>query len=287
LGGFGADDFEDGSWAGVPLKFPLVQGADCCGRIVAVGDGVDSRSIGQRVMVRSMSDPTGTGAGTFTFGSECNGGFAEYTKAASRDAVAVDSTLTDLELATFPCAYSTAEGMIQRAKMGAERVLITGASGGVGSAAVQLAKRRGAHVTAITTPQKAPDLRTLGADDTLGRDDPYPTQSFDVILDLVGGSRWPDLLDALVSLGRYVTSGAIAGPVVELDLRTLYLRDLTLLGSTNQPDSIFTDLVSYIEAGEIKPMIAATFPLKDLAAAQEAFSTKAHIGKIAIDVAEN
>ncbi len=287
LGGFGADDFEDGSWAGKPLDFPLIQGADCCGRIVAVGPGVNAARIGERVLVRSMSDPTGTGHGTFTFGSECNGGFAEFTTASDNNAVPVNSPLSDTELATFPCAYSTAEGMIQRANLGIERVLITGASGGVGSAAIQLAKRRGAHVTAITTPEKSAALIALGTDATLGRDDPYPAQGFEVILDLVGGPRWPELLDALATRGRYVTSGAIAGPMVELDLRTLYLRDLTLIGSTNQPDSIFTDLVAYIEAGEITPMIAATYPLADMAAAQEAFSSKTHVGKIAIAISQN
>lgn len=175
--------------------------------------------------------------------------------------------------------------MIQRADLGAERVLITGASGGVGSAAVQLAKRRGAHVTAMTSPAKADDLRALGADAILGRDDILPESAYDVVLDLVGGPRWPELLDALAVRGRYVTSGAIAGPIVELDLRTLYLKDLTLTGSTRQAPGVFTDLVGYIERGEIRPVLAETYTLRDLRAAQEAFLGKAHIGKIGIEIA--
>jgi len=287
-GAGGYDDDADmiGSWSGTPLGFPRVQGADCCGEIVAVGAGVSETRIGERVLVRTMQIRPSEREGfeVWTFGSECDGGFAQYTRITSRDAIAVKSSLSDVELATFPCAFSTAEGMIQRAGVGAERVLITGASGGVGSAAIQLSKRRGAHVTAVTSASKAAELKALGADETLDRDAAFPERSFDVVLDLVGGARFPDLIDALVDRGRYVTSGAIAGPIVELDLRTLYLRDLTLYGSTYQPDNIFTDLVRYIEKAEIRPVVAATYPLEDLRKAQGAFLEKGFVGKIGITV---
>ncbi|EPX79360.1 alcohol dehydrogenase family protein [Litoreibacter arenae] len=277
----GASD-ADGAWSGA-LSFPRIQGADCCGEIVAVGDGVDAARIGQRVLVRPMHRPTGAGPDALvTFGSERNGGFAEYTTAGDEHALRIESPLSDIELASFPCAYSTAEGMIQRAGLGIERVLITGASGGVGSAAVQLAKRRGAHVTASTSPAKMDALKTLGADAVIDRNEAHPDEAFDVVLDLVGGPRWPELLNALVPRGRYVTSGAIAGPIVELDLRTLYLKDLTLIGSTRQDPRVFTDLVSYIEADEIRPVVAETYPLADLHAAQKAFLEKSHMGKIGV-----
>ncbi len=284
--GYLADTGADGSWSGKPLTFPHIQGADCCGEIVAVGDGVPASRIGERVLVRALQtvEADGQEPAIWTFGSETNGGFAQYATARSHDALAINSRLSDVELASFPCAFSTAEGMMQRAGVKAERVLITGASGGVGSAAIQLAKRRGAYVTAVTSREKAADLRLLGADETLDRDAVPPEQSFDVVLDLVGGPSWGKLIDALCNRGRYVTSGAIAGPIVELDLRTLYLRDLTLLGSTYQPDNVFQDLVSYIEAGEIRPVVAETYPLHALRAAQEKFLEKAFIGKIAIDV---
>ena len=280
----GASD-ADGAWSGA-LSFPRIQGADCCGEIVAVGDGVDAARIGQRVLVRPMHRPSGAQPDALvTFGSERNGGFAEYTTVDDEHALRVESPLSDIELASFPCAFSTAEGMIQRAELGGERVLITGASGGVGSAAVQLAKRRGAHVTASTSPAKMDALKGLGADVVMSRDNAFPDDAFDVVLDLVGGPRWPDLLDALVPRGRYVTSGAIAGPIVELDLRTLYLKDLTLTGSTRQEPRVFTDLISYIEAGEIKPVVAETYPLRDLHAAQKTFLEKSHMGKIGVAVA--
>lgn len=279
----GASD-ADGGWSGA-LNFPRIQGADCCGEIVATGDGVDTLRIGQRVLVRPMYCPAGAKLPKLaTFGSERDGAFAEYTTAAYENALQVDSPLTDIELASFPCAFSTAEGMVQRAALGAERVLITGASGGVGSAAIQLSKRRGAHVTAATSPAKIEALKRLGADATVDRDEPFPADAFDVVLDLVGGPRWPELLDALCPRGRYVTSGAIAGPIVELDLRTLYLKDLTLIGSTRQDANVFTDLLGYIEAGEIRPVVAETYPLRELRAAQEAFLGKSYIGKIGIDI---
>ena len=283
--GYGGASDADGAWSGA-LSFPRIQGADCCGEIVAVGEGVDAGRIGERVLLRPMYGPMAAGPDALiTFGSERDGGFAEYTTAEATNALVIDSTLSDLELASFPCAFSTAEGMIQRAGLGAARVLITGASGGVGSAAVQLAKRRGAHVTAQTSPAKIDTLKALGADEALDRDVTLPEDAFDVVLDLVGGGRWPKLLDALVTRGRYVTSGAIAGPIVELDLRTLYLKDLTLIGSTRQEPAVFSDLVGYIERGEIRPLLAESYPLKNLRRAQEAFLEKSHMGKIGIQVA--
>ncbi len=277
-------DAEDGGWSGVPIAFPRIQGADCCGEIVAVGPQVPQARIGERVLVRALQSTgaSGDAFSTWTFGSECDGAFAQYTKTFARDALPVRSDLSAEQLAAIPCAYSTAEGMLQRAGVRDERVLITGASGGVGSAAIQLAALRGARVTALTSPSKAADIKALGAAETLARDADLPPDGFDVVVDLVAGPRWPDLINALRRGGRYVTAGAIAGPIVELDVRTLYLRDLTLYGSTFQPDSIMTDIVGYIEKGQITPSIAAEFDLRDIRAAQEAFLAKTHIGKIVL-----
>ena len=97
---------------------------------------------------------------------------------------------------------------------------------------------------------------------------------------MVAGPGWPALLKVLKRGGRYITAGAIAGPMVELDVRTLYLKDLTLFGSTFQDDVIFPNLISYIEAGEIRPTLAATYPLADIARAQEDFLAKKHTGKL-------
>jgi NADPH:quinone reductase-like Zn-dependent oxidoreductase len=281
------DEEIHGSWAVNPHLFPRVQGADCCGTLVAVGRGVSPARVGERVLVRAcqIKGPTHSPDSMFVFGSGCDGAFAEYAKVGSQDAFAVRSDLTDVELASIPVAYSTAEGMFDRARVGVERLLITGASGGVGVAAVQLAKLRGATVTAVTTREKATALRNLGADDIIERDAPIPARAFDVVVDLVAGMRWPSYIAALRRGGRYVIAGAIAGPHVRFDVRDLYFNDLTFYGSGFQPEHVFPKLVSYIERGEIKPVVAKTFRLEELHAAQEAFLSKTYVGKIGIVVA--
>ncbi len=274
----------------VPHLLPRIQGADCCGRIVAVGPGVDPARVGERVLVRAcqIRGPADAKESSFVFGARCDGGFAEYAKVSDHDAFSIRSPLTDVELACIPCAYSTAETMLDRAHVGAERILITGASGGVGSAAIQLAKRRGATVTAVTTPEKAAAVRELGADDIIGRDDPLPAKVFDVVVDLVAGARWSDFIASLRYRGRYVTAGASAGPLVNFDVRDLYFNDLRFYGvSSLQPAHIFPDLIGYIERGEIRPVVAETFPLAELPTAQDAFLSKRYVGKIGIVVASN
>jgi NADPH:quinone reductase-like Zn-dependent oxidoreductase len=103
-----------------------------------------------------------------------------------------------------------------------------------------------------------------------------------VVIDLVGGAQWPLLLDTLRTGGRYASAGAIAGPVVPLDLRTLYLKDLSLFGCTFQDDIIFENLVGYIERGELRPLVAQTYALSEIAQAQADFSAKQFLGKLAL-----
>ncbi len=285
--GFDNVDNDDASWSGVPLKFPRIQGADVCGYITAVGANVDPARIGERVLVQALQPVRdGEPFTCITFGSECDGGFAQFTVARSEFTHAINCDWTDAELASVPCAYSTAENMLHRASVGAERVLISGASGGVGSAAVQLCKRRGAHVIAISSAAKADDVRALGADQVIDRNADLVSclgaMSVDVVIDLVAGPQWPNFLEVLRRGGRYATAGAIAGPITELDVRTLYLKDLSLFGSTYQADEVFPDLVSYIERGAIQPTLSATYPLKDIARAQEDFLAKKHTGKLVL-----
>lgn len=282
---------DDASWSGTPLPFPFIQGADACGHIVAVGEGVNTNRIGDRVLVEpSLQEANGAPlAAPWYFGSDCNGAFAQYTKVASRHAHRIDSDLSDVELASFPCSYSTAENMLTRARVKeGDIVYITGASGGVGSAAIQLAKARGAFVHAVTSPSKEHVLQEIGADNTLTRDSDHVAQlgenSVDVVIDLVAGSQWPTLLQLLRPGGRYAVSGAIAGPIVELDVRTLYLKDLTFFGCTILDPQVFSNLVKRIEAKEIKPLVAETYPLQEIAKAQDAFMQKNHVGKIVLEV---
>lgn len=287
-------DSNDASWSGNPLQFPRIQGADVCGTVVAVGTDAEAALLGRRVLVepciveangKCLEQP-------WYFGSECDGGFAEYTTVAARHAHPIRSELTDVELASFPCSYSTAENLLARTQVSAgERVLVTGASGGVGSAAVQLARARGARVIAITSPSKAEALLALGAERTLGRDcdllQELGSDGVDVVIDLVAGEQWPSLLGVLTRFGRYATSGAIAGPLVELDVRTLYLKDLTLFGCTVLDPGVFANLVTLIEAGKVRPLVARTYSLSRIVEAQQDFAVKRHVGKLVIDVARS
>ena len=287
--GFAEAATEDGSWSGAPLAFPRIQGADCCGHIVALGEGVDAARRGERVMVRSCM----LGYTDFRpfescwLGSEHDGAFAQYACVPSADAVAVDCDWTDVELASIPCAYSTAENLLHRSGVASgERVLVTGASGGVGSAAVQLARCRGAEVAAVSGSSKAGWVLRLGAARVIGRDeDPVEvlgSDSIDVVIDLVAGPQWPRLLDVLRRGGRYATSGAIAGPMVELDIRTLYLEDLTFHGCTWQEAAVFGNLVRYIEQRRIRPLVSRSYPLAEIAQAQQDFIAKKYPGKLVL-----
>ena len=282
----GIDGAEDDGWSGAAFQFPRIQGADACGRIVAVGQNVDSARIGERVLVM----PNLRGSSRYDiryFGSEADGGFADYACVPSINAFRVESSFSDAELASFPCAYATAENILTRIGLAAgERVLITGASGGVGSAAVQLAKRRGADVVAMASDEKAEAVRSLGARSVIPRaadlEMVFGSEYFDAAVDVVGGGQFGAILNTLKRGGRYGVSGAISGPVVDLDLRTLYLKDLRLIGCTVLDPEVFSNLIGYIERGEIKPLIAATYPLAEIVAAQEAFLTKRHVGKIVL-----
>jgi NADPH:quinone reductase-like Zn-dependent oxidoreductase len=290
-GGLTVANTEDASWAGATLAFPRIQGADVCGEIVSVGPGGDGNRQGERVLVEPcLRQPVDWRPYECWFlGSECDGGFAQYTKVAAVHAHTIKNPLSDAELASFPCAYSTAENMLTRTALSrGETVLVTGASGGVGSAAVQLAKRRKAQVIAVAGAAKADEVRTLGADQVIPRgtslEAELGSESVDVVIDLVAGPQWPQLLQVLRRGGRYAVAGAIAGPMVELDVRTLYLKDLRLIGCTVLEPEVFRNLVGYIERNEIKPIVSATYPLDQIVAAQKTFLSKKFTGKIVLEI---
>ncbi|MGB0506582.1 MAG: zinc-binding dehydrogenase [Pikeienuella sp.] len=277
-------DVEAGGWGGA-LEFPRVQGADMCGHVVAVGEGVDL-PIGARVTTM-VNHPAPTEDNPVLYrciGSEFDGGFAEYCLLDAQWAYDVSaSPLSDVEVGAMPCAYGTALGLLTRAGVKAgERVLITGASGGVGLAAVQLAHLKGAEVTAVTAAAKAETVRGAGAVYVLDRGDVPPEGQFHVVIDLVGGDGWGALIEALRPGGRYATAGAVAGPIVETDLRTVYLNDLTIIGCTYQSHEMFTELVEIINKGLIRPVVSATYPLRDIARAQEDFVSKKMPGKLVL-----
>jgi NADPH:quinone reductase-like Zn-dependent oxidoreductase len=285
--------YSDGGW-GAPIRFPRIQGADVCGVVAEAGEGAPPGLVGARVLVDPwLRDPNGAAY----LGSERDGGYAGFTVVPASNVHPVDSSLSDVELATFATAYGTAENMLRRAAVGpGEHVLVTGASGGVGSALLQLARRRGATAIGIASAEKLEDVRAAGASAVIPRGttdlaaalrEATGRVTVDVVADVVGGDGFMSLLELLRPDGRYTCAGAIAGPIVELDLRTFYLNDLTLTGATVTPPGLFADLVSMIERGELRPLVAAVFPLERVAEAQEAFITKRHVGNIVLDLGQS
>lgn len=281
----------DATWGGESLKFPRIQGADVCGIIIDAGKNVDKNRIGQRVLIEpSLQKLNGKQLeNPWYFGSECDGGFAQYTKVSNEHAFQIHSDYSDIELASFPCSYSTAENLLTRANVKEnDIVLVSGASGGVGSATIQLAKARGAKVIAITSTSKFNEIKNIGADKVISRDtnliEKLEVNSVDVVIDLVAGRNWSQFLEVLKPKGRYAVSGAIAGPIVELDIRTLYLKDLTFFGCTIIEPQVFPNLIKRIERKEIKPLVSKVFKLEEIIKAQKEFLTKKHIGKIVLSI---
>lgn len=294
--GFADAADEDLIWGGSGIAFPRIQGADPSGRVVAVGRGSDPGLISQRVLVdpwiRNAHHPGDRSLAGY-LGSEHDGGFAEYCVVPAANAHPHTSTLSDIELASLACSWSTAEHMLQRVHLTAgQTIAVTGASGGVGTALVQLAKLRGANVIAVCGAAKADQVLAVGADLVVAReaaDGTVPAAAadvagsrFHVVADVVGGPDFGGWLDVLHRGGRYVTAGAIAGPIVELDLRTLYLNDLELYGTTVYEPSVFADLVAHVEEGRIRPIVARTFPLELIHEAQAAFERKEHVGALVL-----
>lgn len=297
-GAYGTDDDPDAiaSWRrGKPtLEFPRIQGADTVGRIVAVGENIDRDRNGERIMVDfSIYNTEGDSLADIDYiGHGADGGYAEYCVVPAANAHKVETGMSDAELATFCCAYLTGEHMLDRARVAAgERVLISGAAGGVGGGLIQLCRARGAIPYAITSSAKAARVEALGAEGIALRDqgdwvaqlrDMLRGEEIDVVADVVAGPLFNDLINLLRPEGRYTTAGAFAGPLVQLDLRTVYLKHLEIHGSSQGTRAAFERLVQYIEAGKLAPNLFATYPLSEFQRAQTDFMAKDYVGKLVV-----
>lgn len=172
-----------------------------------------------------------------------------------------------------------------------ERVLISGAAGGVGGGLIQLCRARDAIPYAITSADKAETVKALGAEGVVTRDQgdwvaqlrsQLNGSSIDVVADVVAGPLFKDLINILRPEGRYTTAGAFAGATVELDLRTVYLKHLEIHGSSQGTRAAFARLLKYIESGKISPSLYATYPLSEFHHAQTEFMAKKYIGKLVV-----
>jgi NADPH:quinone reductase-like Zn-dependent oxidoreductase len=296
VGGFGESAKGMGDWEG-GLTFPRIQGADAVGYIAAVGEGVNSDRIGERVVcdpyIRDPNDTGGFESAGF-LGSEYDGAFAQYTVVPSVNAMAVPKDLppSDVALATLPCSGGTAMNMLMLSNARAgDLALVTGASGGVGTFLVQILVALGAEVVAIAGKSKKEAVARLGAHHVIEREGGdliarvlavTGGRKLSLVADVVGGSQFSQLLKLLRRGGRYVTAGAIGGPKVELDLRTLYLKNLSLFGSAVYLRATLPRLIELVVAGRITPFSNKTWPLSDIRAAQSEFLEKKHVGSLVL-----
>lgn len=290
--GFAVEHAGSGDWGG-DIGFPRIQGADVAGVIVAVGMGVDAGRVGERVICDPyfhVPDDTTRLESTGFLGAHRDGGFAQFTVVPSGNAIAVasDLPLSDAQLATVPCSGGTAMNMMLMAGLHAgDRVLVTGASGGVGSFLVQIARASGATVVAVCGASKMAAVRALGAHHVVDRVASDPVAAvraclhgapLTLVADVVGGEGFGPHLSLLANGGRYVTAGAIAGPMVTLDLRTLYLKSLSFFGSSVYRRDTLPALVALLNRGMLQPAVADIRPLAEIAQAQREFMDKHHVG---------
>lgn len=298
-GAYGATDDPDAiaSFGDSPMQFPIIQGADIAGEIVACGADIDPRRIGQRVMVDFgiYAGPGDDIPSHDYIGSGRPGGFAEYVAVPAENAHCVETALPDAELASFCCAYVTAEHMLRRARVAdGDRVLVTGASGGVGSGVIQLCRARGAIPYAVVGAGKEAAVREIGAENTFTRGNGKLIEAvvetagnapMDVVVDTVSGPLLPELIEILRPGGRYATCGAMGGPMVEIDMRRIYLKNLELHGASQGTRRDFATVRDLVLSGKISPLVAGTFALEELGRAQEKFKKKDFVGKLVVSIA--
>jgi NADPH:quinone reductase-like Zn-dependent oxidoreductase len=292
---------------GIPayrIVLPHIPGSDVAGVVEAVGAGVTTSRPGDRVVL-SPGLACGTcaacAAGQETFcpafgirGAATDGGYAEFTLAAARDVLPLPEAVGFEAAAAFPLVFLTAWHMLAtRAKVAeGETVLVHAAGSGVGHAGVQIAKHLKARVIAtVGADAKAAKARALGADEVIN----YAREDFEarvkaltdgrgvnVVFEHVGPQTWERSVRALAKGGRLVTCGATSGPSVPLDLRYVYSRQLTLLGSMLGTRSELELIARLVASGALRPVVDAAVPLAHARTAQERLERRDVFGKLVL-----
>ncbi|WP_152485322.1 zinc-binding dehydrogenase [Halomonas sp. THAF5a] len=289
------------------LTFPRIQGADVAGRVVAVGEGVPDSRLGERGLLDFNLYPDARRDLNLMpdyYGHGADGGFAEYVAVPSDQFHPIpNSELADAELASLGmCSYQTAYHMMTSARVAAgERVLVTGASGGVGTALIQLCRIVGAIPYAVSRPDKADALRALGAEAVIDRGD-LPSfvdrvleatdgAPIDAVMDLVGGEMTDRFIDTMIvdmarrsTYPRLSIAGASGGNVSELMWTRIYLYQVQIFGVSHGTREEAEQLMAWIRDGRLKPVLHAAFRLSELHAAERYFVNRGsgYLGKIVI-----
>lgn len=289
------------------LAFPRVQGADVVGRIVAVGQGVDETRVGQRGLLDFnlyADDRRDINLTPDYYGHGADGGFAEYIAVPSNQFHHVENAdLADAELAAMGmCSYQTALHMLTSARVKAgEHILVTGASGGVGTALIQLCRIMGAIPYALSQRDKADPLIKLGAEAVLDRSDMdnftdkvrsvTGGRPIDAVMDLAGGEMTDQFIDTMIfdmnsrrDYPRLSIAGASAGNVSEIMWTRIYLYQVQVFGVSHGTREEAEQLVAWIRSGQLKPVLHAAFRLSELHEAERYFVNRNsnYLGKIVI-----
>jgi len=302
------DDIASFQIGGSPtLTFPRIQGADVAGRVVAVGAGVDEARIGERGLLDFniyADERRDINLTPDYYGHGRDGGFAEYVAVPDDQFHAVGNPeLADAELAVLGmCSYQTALHMLNVASVGdGEHVLVTGASGGVGTALIQLCRLLGAVPHAVSSAGKAEALRELGAETVIDRtgvtdwtravDEATGGRIIDAVMDLAGGAMTNPLIDVMIrrmserrTYPRLSIAGASAGNVTEILWTRIYLYQVQVFGVSHGTRDEADRLIAWIRSGELRPVLHGTFRLSDIYRAEDYFVGRGsdYIGKIAI-----
>jgi alcohol dehydrogenase len=275
---------------GMPGKrtpLPFISGGDIAGTVAEVGAGAGGVAVGQRVLV----DPAIDGG---AIGEDAPGGLAEYALVPAANLIPLPDEVSYDEAAALPIAYGTAWRMLltRGAVRAGEHVLILGAAGGVGTACVQIAKMMGCTVYAAASRQdKLGKLRDLGADHLINyRDVEFDREVWrltakrgvDVVVDYTGADTWPRSLRSLRKGGRLLTCGATTGFEAQTDLRYVWARELTILGSDGWTRADLEALLSAVRAGRIRPVIDRVLPLAQTAEGHRLLEDREVVGKVII-----
>ena len=291
------DIFTRRGMPGIRIPLPIIIGSDVAGEIVEIGEGVEGWSVGERVLVDPL--PCEGTNGLF-LGEKLDGGRAEFCAVHSEQLVRIADTVSYEQAASLPIAYGTSYRMLftRGGLQAGETVLILGASGGVGTSCVLLAKMAGAVVIACaSSDEKLGRLGEIGADhlvnyrrddlreavyDIVGKPRVMGTGGVDVAVNYTGGKTWKETLRCVRLGGRMLTCGATAGFEEEVDCRYVWTFEHTIIGSDGWRRQEIVDMLSLMEAGKLEPVIHKVLPLEEIREADRLLEDREAFGKVIV-----